>query len=64
MSDEDSKTLNQGEEVLNILKRGADFTKELLQENERLRLRLVLRLVRHQVATRSRRRVPSRTLPG
>ncbi len=40
MSDERSKLRNQGEEVLNILKRGADFTKELLQENERLRRRL------------------------
>jgi len=41
MSDERSKLLTQGEEVLNILKRGADFTKELLQENEKLRLQLV-----------------------
>ena len=41
MSDERSRLLTQGEEVLNILKRGADFTKELLQENEKLRLQLV-----------------------
>ena len=41
MSDDSSKTHKEGEEVLNILRRGADFTKELLQENERLRLRLV-----------------------
>jgi hypothetical protein len=37
MSDDRSKVYAQGEEVLNILKRGADFTREVLQENERLR---------------------------
>jgi hypothetical protein len=39
MSDDRSKLFQQGEEVLNILKRGADFTREVLQENERLRRR-------------------------
>jgi hypothetical protein len=37
MSDDRSKMYAQCEEVLNILKRGADFTREVLQENERLR---------------------------
>jgi len=39
MSDKRSK-LQQGEEVLNILRRGADFTREILTENERLRTEL------------------------
>lgn len=42
MSDDGkSKATRKGEEVLNILTRGAEFTRELLAENERLRARLV-----------------------
>ena len=37
MSEDRSNKQNQGEEVLNILRRGTDFTREILQENERLR---------------------------
>ena len=37
MSDDRSKTLRRGEEVLNILNRGAEFARDLLRENERLR---------------------------
>jgi nitrate/nitrite-specific signal transduction histidine kinase len=37
MSDDRSQLFGRGEEFLNIFKRGADFTRELLQENERLR---------------------------
>jgi len=37
MSDDRSKLNTKGEEVLNILRRGADFTREVLQENEKLR---------------------------
>ena len=40
MSDDRSNLLHRGEEILNILRRGADFTKEVMQDNERLRLRL------------------------
>jgi hypothetical protein len=35
-----SEQRSKGEEVLSILRRGAEFTRELLQENERLRLRI------------------------
>ena len=41
MSQDRSKLFDGGEEFLNIFKRGAEFTKELLQENERLRLKIV-----------------------
>ncbi len=41
MSEERSKLLMQGDEVVSILTRSADFTKELLQENEELRLLLI-----------------------
>ncbi len=37
MSDDRSMALRKGEEVLNILNRGAEFTRDLLRENERLR---------------------------
>jgi hypothetical protein len=40
MSDERSKALRKGEEVLNILNRGAQFARDLMQENERLRTSL------------------------
>lgn len=37
MSDERKETFSRGEEFLQLFKRGAEFTKELLVENERLR---------------------------
>ena len=40
MSDERSTLLSRGEELLAAFKRGMDFTRELLVENERLRRRL------------------------
>jgi hypothetical protein len=40
MSDEKDKTiLHKGEEFLQIFKKGAEFTSDLLKENERLRFR-------------------------
>jgi hypothetical protein len=41
MSDKDDKVSNKAEEFLQIFKKGADFTQDLLKENERLRFRLV-----------------------
>ncbi len=40
MSDERENLFGRAEEVLTLFKRGADFTKELLTENERLRARI------------------------
>jgi hypothetical protein len=40
MSDERGNLLAQGEEFLQLFRRGADFTRELLRENERLRREL------------------------
>lgn len=40
MSDERGNPLAQGEEFLQLFRRGADFTRELLRENERLRREL------------------------
>jgi hypothetical protein len=40
MSDDRSETTRKGEEVLNILNRGAQFARDLLGENERLRAML------------------------
>ena len=37
MSNDSERGARKGEEVLHILKRGADFARELMQENERLR---------------------------
>jgi len=41
MSEDRSNLFHRGEEFLSILKRGAEFTKELLQENERLRRQML-----------------------
>lgn len=41
MSERDEKIANKAEEFLQIFKKGADFTQDLLKENERLRFRLV-----------------------
>ena len=41
MSDTKRKDSSPGEEVLAFFSRGAEFTRELLQENERLRLEMV-----------------------
>jgi nitrate/nitrite-specific signal transduction histidine kinase len=41
MSDDPQGIFSRGEEFLRLFRRGAEFTKELLQENERLRLRLM-----------------------
>ena len=41
MSEDRSKIFARADEVLNLFKRGAEFTKELIQENERLRRSLV-----------------------
>ena len=41
MSDRDEKVASKAEEFLQIFKKGADFTQDLLKENERLRFRLV-----------------------
>ena len=43
MSLDDDKTLSRGEEFLQIFKKGAEFTQELLKENERLRYLLLQR---------------------
>jgi nitrate/nitrite-specific signal transduction histidine kinase len=40
MKDDRSNLFHRGEEFVNVLRRGAEFTKEVLQENERLRRRL------------------------
>lgn len=40
MSDDNAAGARKGEEVLHILKRGADFARELMHENERLRAQL------------------------
>ncbi len=53
MSHERSKLLTQGDEVVNILKKSADFTKELLQENEKLRLLLVEVEKTHRLAAQN-----------
>jgi nitrate/nitrite-specific signal transduction histidine kinase len=53
MSEDRSKLYAQGEEVLAILKRGADFTREVLQENERLRAKLAHVHDRQNTAARS-----------
>ena len=52
MSDDRSKGA-KGEEVLNILKRGADFTREVLHENEKLRNRLAELHDKQNAAARS-----------
>ena len=41
MSDDPQGIFSRGEEFLRLFRRGAEFTKELLKENERLRLRLM-----------------------
>ncbi|MBW6511946.1 MAG: GAF domain-containing protein [Desulfuromonadaceae bacterium] len=41
MPDKDEKIAHKAEEFLQIFKKGADFTQDLLKENERLRFRLI-----------------------
>jgi nitrate/nitrite-specific signal transduction histidine kinase len=41
MADDEHRDASRGEEVLHLFKRGAEFTKELLEDNERLRRELV-----------------------
>jgi transcriptional regulator with GAF, ATPase, and Fis domain len=41
MSSEDEKYLNRAEEFMQMFKKGADFTQELMRENERLRFHIV-----------------------
>ncbi len=41
LSDHQTETKTKALELLNVLKRGAQFTEELIEENERLRFRLV-----------------------
>jgi len=41
MSDERAGLFGRAEEFMNLFKRGAEFTKELIQENERLRRRVL-----------------------
>jgi len=53
MSRDRSNLFHRGEEFLNIFKRGAEFTKELLHENERLRRRIVEAEEDQQVAARN-----------
>jgi len=53
MSEDRSKSFQRGEEFLNVLQRGALFTKELLHENERLRRRLVEVQDEQEVAARN-----------
>jgi len=54
MSDDQRATASRkGEEVLNILNRGAEFARELLQENERLRAALARSEGETQAAARS-----------
>ena len=38
MSEDRSRFWERGEEFVSILKKGAEFTKELIRENERLRM--------------------------
>ena len=47
MQKEDERIQNRGEEFLQVFKKGAEFTQDLLRENERLRFR-VLELEKHQ----------------
>ena len=44
---------SRGEEVLHLFKRGAEFTKELLEDNERLRMELVRFHEEQQYAART-----------
>lgn len=53
MSDDRASLLAQGEEFLQAFRRGMDFTRELLHENERLRHRLAELEDRQQSAARS-----------
>lgn len=41
MSSDDQKRTDRAEEFLSLFKRGADFTREILRENERLRVKLM-----------------------
>ena len=54
MSDDLTGNSRKGEEVLHILKRGADFARELMQENERLRGQIA----RSEEETRSAAQTP------
>lgn len=40
-SNDDNSTISRGEEFLQVFKKGAEFTQELLKENERLRYRVL-----------------------
>ncbi len=53
MSRDRSNLFDRGEEFLSIFKRGAEFTKELLHENERLRRRIVEAEEEQQQAARN-----------
>ena len=53
MSDERANVFARGEEFLRLFKRGAEFTQELLTENERLRRRLMEFEARQDSAARS-----------
>ena len=54
MSSDTERGARKGEEVLHILKRGADFARELMQENERLRSEMA----RSESVTRSAAQSP------
>lgn len=57
MQKEDEKLVHRGEEFLQVFKKGAEFTQELLKENERLRFRL-LELEKSQPAASEAAPVP------
>ncbi len=53
MSGDGTNILARGEEFLSVFKRGADFTRELLAENERLRVQLLSEQSRQESAAQS-----------
>jgi GAF domain-containing protein len=53
MSGERGNIFAKGEEFLSLFSRGAEFTKELLRENERLRVRLMATEDRQEAAARN-----------
>jgi len=53
MSERDSQSASRAEDFLSLFKKGADFTRELLQENERLRSQLVSLNDRQESAARN-----------
>lgn len=53
MSEQDPKIISRGEDFLALFKKGAEFTRDLLKENERLRGRLAAVTDRQETAARN-----------